>query len=109
MPKDQLLHPVLYLGDKPEKSVDIGRPYPVTFKPGPEFDRPYALLTETEARQLFKRDARQFGFPPGVVKAGGCDCAERVAALEARVAELEGASPTVVAKARRSRVTAEAS
>lgn len=61
----QFQFPVLYLGPKNEKTIPKGAGE-VTFKPGPLYDAPYAALTETEARDLIKKNPDLFAFPEGM-------------------------------------------
>lgn len=61
--KKEFLFPVLFNGDKERKEVHVGRPLPVTFEAGPQHGRPYAMLTETEARPLIKKSNGMFSFP----------------------------------------------
>ena len=65
--RDAFLFPVLYLGDKPSKTVDICRPNVVEFKAGPDYDRPYAFLSEEEGKTLVKRSPYLFAFAPDVL------------------------------------------
>jgi hypothetical protein len=93
---------VLYHGPKKSdgdlfKSVTVpGRPDPLEFKAGPDYEAPYAYATEMEARHIAARlnSDNLFSFPMGLRNPDDKDDLwARIAELEKRVAALEGAEP----------------
>lgn len=81
----EFLHPVVYLGDKPEKTVPLGRS--IHFRPGPDYDRPYAYVSEDEAAHLIKRHGNLYALPDGPPKPMR-ELMGRVEVLEMAVADL---------------------
>lgn len=64
--RKEFLFPVLFNGSKERKEVHVGRPLPVAFEAGPQHDRPYAMLTEIEARSLIRKSNGMFSFPADI-------------------------------------------
>ena len=94
MAKETFLFPVVYKGEpKSEhaaKTITVpGSPDPVLFLSGPDFDLPYAYVTEKQGRYLRRIAPKLFDFPNGLhAKSDTDDLTARIEALEATVANL---------------------
>lgn len=87
------------------KSVTVpGRPDPLIFKSGPDYEAAYAYATEMEARHIAARlnGDNLFSFPMGLRNPDDKDDLwARMKALEERVAQLEGQQETEKPKRQR--------
>lgn len=96
MAKETFLFPVVYLGapkaEHAAKTITVpGSSDPVMFTFGPDFDKPYAYVTETQGRYLRRVAPKLFDFPQGLhTKTDTDDLVARIEALEAQVAALTG-------------------
>ena len=93
MAKETFLFPVIYKGNKDRKEITVpGTPDPVIFMGGPDFDVPYAYVTEIQGRYLRRISPELFDFPNGLMVKSDSD------ALVARVDELEATVARLVAQ-----------
>lgn len=90
-----MLYPVIYRGPKQSKSQIIpGRPNPLVFQSGPDFDGLYAYATEAEAQWMARQCKDLYEFPQGTRNTTDVSAlydridrlTERVEALEAQIA-----------------------
>lgn len=123
MAKENFLFPVIYNGEpKTEtvaKTISVpGSPDPVLFMFGPDFDKPYAFVTETQGRYLRRIAPNLFDFPDGlhVKQETSPELMERVERLEAivsdlidRLGDMATGTPTSAKRNGRSKATAEIS